>query len=639
MSEESTSTVRQAIETTKKGQLNKAMSDKRTNERTTTARSENTSQPSEGITSHEETPQNDGITSHEENPQENGITAHEENPDNEQTDDNSDDGNNPPSGGDENAEIPDEPLNDPDWGSYDDDKIKIQDGDIIDYLMKEWILESAAWCINKSSGFLGAALYNISTRASNRIGASWKADKSELRRDLSDMYHKNHNPEQVRDMHESAVKDLTEMVNKLSSPTSDHDIDAFAHIARGIGKRHIIMKDGKFIDITSNPPKEIKMNPKLTPQMYEQLRQTGDKVHINAMCQELGIDKDNKGDMKKLTNFYEEMVKKTTRKDYNKDFVEKADEDFIKSYIKDHPQAVQAFNKARTNYIPDNQSTQTSSSFNLLQAQANLFAEYYSQYKFEQRLGINQTGNKKRKDYLEALNIFWSLQQTRLHPENVNMFVRLQGRDPSTEIPPNDVLIAMAKGLRDKTTTNDEINKIYKQYVDKKTDEPKTLSDDEKGHREAVALMNKDLEAMEKQQSKYQIEQENIDKRRELVRKDKSRILGNNNPSPNQERSQPEQECTQKPQSPENKKEEYVQNMVEFLKNDDGNKSFKIALIKDKKATMKKVESAYDLYTGSDKKFNKDTPQYKAFQYAHKKYCEKHSIHYNNNTARNINKR
>lgn len=53
------------------------------------------------------------------------------------------------------------PKPDSDWGHIDDDKFKIQDGDIIEYLMKEVILESAAWCLNKVSGIAGVAAYEI----------------------------------------------------------------------------------------------------------------------------------------------------------------------------------------------------------------------------------------------------------------------------------------------------------------------------------------------------------------------------------------------------------------------------------------------------------------------------------------------
>lgn len=48
-----------------------------------------------------------------------------------------------------------------DWGHFDDDKFKIQDGDIIEYLMKEVILEGSAWCLNKVSGIVGVAAYEI----------------------------------------------------------------------------------------------------------------------------------------------------------------------------------------------------------------------------------------------------------------------------------------------------------------------------------------------------------------------------------------------------------------------------------------------------------------------------------------------
>lgn len=49
---------------------------------------------------------------------------------------------------------------DPDWAKDDDsDNFKIEQGDIIEYLMKDFILASAAWAANKAAGLGGIVLY------------------------------------------------------------------------------------------------------------------------------------------------------------------------------------------------------------------------------------------------------------------------------------------------------------------------------------------------------------------------------------------------------------------------------------------------------------------------------------------------
>lgn len=53
-------------------------------------------------------------------------------------------------------------MRDPDWGhDKGDDDFKIQDGDIIQYLMKEVILSSAAWATNRVAGTAGTFVYEL----------------------------------------------------------------------------------------------------------------------------------------------------------------------------------------------------------------------------------------------------------------------------------------------------------------------------------------------------------------------------------------------------------------------------------------------------------------------------------------------
>ncbi|MCQ2740815.1 MAG: hypothetical protein MJ210_01690, partial [Alphaproteobacteria bacterium] len=58
---------------------------------------------------------------------------------------------------------------DRDWAhKSDDDNAKIQSGDIIDYLMKEFILASAEWTLNKAGGFVGTVTYEIARKSINK---------------------------------------------------------------------------------------------------------------------------------------------------------------------------------------------------------------------------------------------------------------------------------------------------------------------------------------------------------------------------------------------------------------------------------------------------------------------------------------
>ena len=68
---------------------------------------------------------------------------------------------------------------DPDWAKDDDnDNFKIEQGDIIDYLMKEVILASAAWAGNKAAGFVGIVGYEIISGVHhNATEPAWKKVK------------------------------------------------------------------------------------------------------------------------------------------------------------------------------------------------------------------------------------------------------------------------------------------------------------------------------------------------------------------------------------------------------------------------------------------------------------------------------
>lgn len=70
-------------------------------------------------------------------------------------------------------------MRDPDWGyKKDDDNFKIEQGDIIDYLMKEVILASAAWAGNKTAGFVGIVGYEILSGVHHNVTQpAWKQVK------------------------------------------------------------------------------------------------------------------------------------------------------------------------------------------------------------------------------------------------------------------------------------------------------------------------------------------------------------------------------------------------------------------------------------------------------------------------------
>ena len=71
------------------------------------------------------------------------------------------------------------PRDDPDFGHFDEDKFKIQDGDIIEYLMKDVILDCSASIMNKVAGIAAIPVYEGGTYVLKKVGqgAAWTGSK------------------------------------------------------------------------------------------------------------------------------------------------------------------------------------------------------------------------------------------------------------------------------------------------------------------------------------------------------------------------------------------------------------------------------------------------------------------------------
>ena len=61
-------------------------------------------------------------------------------------------------------------MDDPDWGKPLDDKFDIQQGDFIEFLMKDVVLASAAWTGNKVFGVTGYGIYKVGSSAWHASG-------------------------------------------------------------------------------------------------------------------------------------------------------------------------------------------------------------------------------------------------------------------------------------------------------------------------------------------------------------------------------------------------------------------------------------------------------------------------------------
>lgn len=79
-------------------------------------------------------------------------------------------------------------MNDPDWGhDKGDDDFKIEQGDIIEYLMKDIILSTAAWAGNRVAGFAGTIAYETCAGIYHSIQPRWREKWHEWMKDWDEL--------------------------------------------------------------------------------------------------------------------------------------------------------------------------------------------------------------------------------------------------------------------------------------------------------------------------------------------------------------------------------------------------------------------------------------------------------------------
>lgn len=303
---------------------------------------------------------------------------------------------------------------DPDWGhKKDDDDFKIEQGDIIEYLMKDVILSSVAWAGNRVAGFAGTVSYELLSagvkeihpygrKAKNKIVEGW----SDLKQYIKDCFSGNdqnpenpqnsespQNPTPPQSNREEVLRNLTGIFEQNTSAFKANikaqqkileggpDIEKMQLLQHRVAKHFAVLGDDGilFEDGTTKPYAELcgsQMAPEALKKNLKNLQENFDEIQIKSMIRELGYEntpekqKEVRDWYKKSTNAIENGVKNK-----NPNISLPKPENFVTAYE----------NAKKNAQLQLEMHPYT----RILQAQTELFAEHYGRHKLLEELRKN----------------------------------------------------------------------------------------------------------------------------------------------------------------------------------------------------------------------------------------------------------
>lgn len=379
----------------------------------------------------------------------------------------------------------DDEIEDPtSTGDYQTDKIKLETGDIIEYLFKDWILEGMAWCLNETGSIIGAAVYETARPLGHGLKKTWRWTRRKVTEGVSNVYHNHLNPDHnnlhdLRADHTAAVGELTTDIENIS----DSNKAGLAILRQNIGNRNITMdENGRLVDHRT-PPQDLS-HYHISKADYNSIRKKADDIHLVSMQRALGIDANDTQKMAELRSYYEQKASGQA--------IAKPNREFDK-----------AFDNARAAYNQVNAELQDNLKILMLNKQAQLFAEHYSQFlierkaksdpllfknvkkwKFGKKRFSGSLGGLKRKEYAKAYAMFMQIQQA-----------RIAGKD----LPSNETLIDMASAMRQQTIDGKPVKDVIKEQFEQsqaKKEEQLNLKDAAVADNNATSALLKDKEKL-----------------------------------------------------------------------------------------------------------------------------------------------
>ncbi len=349
---------------------------------------------------------------------------------------------------------------DPDWAKDDDnDDFKIEQGDIIEYLMKDIILASAAWAGNKIAGGAGILVYEAGSGIyRHALRPGWRTTKeffSDTWKNVKNNLFNRDDPQEndAADRFENIIATYEQQAQNSQEHLDDFEkeakkIQAFSnYLTRFINNQAVINDQGiitggklrKFEDIKPSNPEEVR-------QFFTTFRDN--------------IRKEQENDLKNRFPEEQAEIEKWLEKQYA------YEEDVVKT--KGNPTLSKPqndkYSEALTNArIKQSLRQENIISLEVLKEQSNLFANHYAVYKLTELCRQNPKDNilcndEKCLDFmknaeLEARMIFWTAEKQ-----------RREGKDVLSR----EALIAEAKNLVEESQNKSKNKKDKNPIVDTK---------------------------------------------------------------------------------------------------------------------------------------------------------------------------
>ncbi len=418
---------------------------------------------------------------------------------------------------------------DPDWAKDDDnDNFKIEQGDIIEYLMKDIILASAAWAANKAAGLGGIILYETASgiykhaiRPAGQytgkvISGQWNNFKALFGKKENENTEAKEILDDVIKRHDSIVEESKK--RQIDSEEKTKKLTLFNDYLRNINSNFVVFgdNDDKIYKQSKTGWKEESFK-EIRPSAPEELKELW-KMHRDANRKEQLETLKKKFPNENVETWFNQQVK------FEEDYVRTQGNPTIKEPADPGNKYFNALTEIRAD---QNMRLDIIKEVNAFNYQMELFAAHYSTYKYIEL--CRQNPENKTLSNREEVDTF--LKNAHLEARQIFLTAEKQRRMGNSNISSRETLVDEAEQMM-KTSRNLAEKKDKKPVKDKfrsimgeeqiSEDNVKTLLSEYKNpdpaERYAAEMFNCD--ALEREQ---RLNKEDLNERRKRLNESKTR--------------------------------------------------------------------------------------------------------------------
>lgn len=418
---------------------------------------------------------------------------------------------------------------DPDWAKADDnDNFKIEQGDIIEYLMKDIILASAAWAANKAAGLGGIVLYETASgiykhaiRPAGQytgkvISDQWNNFKALFGKKENENTEAKEILDDVIKRHDSIVEESKK--RQIDSEEKTKKLTLFNDYLRNINSNFVVFgdNDDKIYKQSKTGWKEESFK-EIRPSAPEELKELW-KMHRDANRKEQLETLKKKFPNENVETWFNQQVK------FEEDYVRTQGNPTIKEPADPGNKYFNALTEIRAD---QNMRLDIIKEVNAFNYQMELFAAHYSTYKYIEL--CRQNPENKTLSNREEVDTF--LKNAHLEARQIFLTAEKQRRMGNSNISSRETLVDEAEKMM-KTSRNLAEKKDKKPVKDKfrsilgeeqiSEDNVKTLLSEYKNpdpaERYAAEMFNCD--ALEREQ---RLNKEDLNERRKRLNESKTR--------------------------------------------------------------------------------------------------------------------